>query len=120
MTDEEDSTESQKWIARIGIWSSTCVGLGGVFLGIGASMWVTSYSMYGSITDPEKIPPLLLNVINLFNKIGPFFTCLGFAFMLGGFLYPMYLLRKKSKKKDELDSSLCHCGNKLPCRIHLS
>jgi hypothetical protein len=117
MIDDKDPIESQKQIARIQIWSNTCVAFGGVSLGIGASMWVTSYSLLGSVTDFEKAAPLLAGVINAFSILGPFFSILGFSFVLGGFLYPMYLLRRKAK---QLDPLLCHCGNKLPCTIHRS
>lgn len=108
MADEEDSVEFQKRIARIGVWSSTTVGFGGVLLGIGVSMLFTTSSLSGTP-----------NLINLFNTLGLTFTMIGFLLIMFGFLYSMYLLRKKSQKSKP-EPTICHCGNKLPCRIHLS
>ncbi len=118
-SNEEKSEELQKRIARIQIWSSATITIGGVSLGIGASMWVTAFSLFGTANTLANESPFLLGVVTLFNKLGPLFSLLGFVSILHGFLYPMYLLRRKSQKT-ELDPTTCHCGNKLPCSIHMS
>lgn len=115
----EDANEFQKRLARIQIWSSTCTTIGGVSLGIGASMWVTAFSMLGTTNTLKEQAPFLFDVVNVFNSLGPVFSFTGFTAIMLGLLYPMYILRPKSKKS-ERDPNTCHCGNKLPCTIHMS
>lgn len=88
---QEDPTEFQKRLARIGVWSNACIGFGGIASGIGGSMLFTTFSLSGT-----------QNLVNLFNAMGFFSFALGLFFIMLGLLYPMYILRKKSEKK-ELD-----------------
>lgn len=114
---DDESKEFQKGIARTQIWSSAIITVGGVSFGIGASMWVTAYSIIGTSSTLKDEVPFLLSLVNFFNMLGPVFTYTGFVAIMCGFLIPMYLLRPKSKKKQMLPET-CYCGNTLPCSIH--
>lgn len=97
MNDEEDPKEFQKWMARIQVWSSACVTLGGVFLGSGISMLITSLSGIGTASTLEKEAPFLFQLVNMFGRLGLTFSFIGTGLILFGLSFPMYLLRRKSQ-----------------------
>jgi hypothetical protein len=117
MTDE-GIEESHKRIARIQVWSGTSTTVGGVVLGGGVSMWITAVSVLGTASTMEKDTEFLLQIVNMFLSMGQLFTFAGAVFTLLGFLYPIYLLRRKSQKND-IGFNFCKCGNKRPCSIHM-
>lgn len=114
---DDESREFQKEIARTQTWSSAIITVDEVSFGIGASMWVTAYTIIGTASTLKEEAPFLLNLVNFFNMLGQFFVYIGFVAIMMGFLIPMYLLRSKSKK-DKINSNTCFCGNALPCPIH--
>lgn len=120
MTNDEDPKEFQKRIGRIQVWSGATITVGGVAFGIGASMWLTAFSILGSTSVLEKDGKdisFLIGQINFFNTLGQFFFIVGLSGIIMGFFVAMYLLgRKPSEKKS--NSRICDCGNNLPCPIH--
>ena len=106
---DHDSKEFQKTIARIQIWSSAIVTVGGVAFGIGASMWVTAWTMLGTASTLEEEATFLLGVINFFNSLGPVFSIIGFIAILIGFFLPIYLLRPKHEGNNSKTNTCWIC-----------
>lgn len=85
-------------IAKIQIYSSVLITLGGVFFGLGAAMWYTSQI----IMNTENYSESLGNLVTTLYESGISFLVLGIiSLMVGGF-FSIILIDFMKKKFDKL------------------